>query len=127
METSILSSTKKILGLEPDDESFDLDVLTHINSAFSILSDIGIGPPGGYAISDATDTWDDLEIESQEIVNLIKTCIYLRVRLLFDPPQTSYLQAAFQHQIEEHEWRLNEMRENTDWVDPNPPPVGEAI
>jgi hypothetical protein len=127
MDTSILSSTKKILGLDPDDESFDLDVITHINSAFSILSDIGIGPHGGYGITDASDTWEDLGIESKEIVNLIKTCLYLRVRLLFDPPQTPYLQAAFQKQIEEHEWRLNQMRENVAWVNPNPPLTGEAV
>lgn len=126
MDTSILSSTKKILGLDPDDESFDLDVITHINSAFSILSDLGINSlPGG--ISDASDTWEDLGIESPEIVNLIKTCIYLRVRLLFDPPQTTYLQSAFQKQIEEHEWRLNQMRENVAWVNPNPPLTGEAV
>lgn len=127
MDQSILGSTKKILGLDPDDESFDLDVVTHINSVFAILSDLGVGPLGGYSILDGTALWEDLGIESQEILNLVKICIYLRVRLLFDPPQTPYLQSAFENQIQEHEWRLNQMRENVAWVDPNPSPMEEAV
>jgi len=127
MDTNILNSTKKILGLSCEDDSFDHDVMTHINSAFSILNDIGIGPPGGYALTDGTEDWSDLGIVSIPILNLVKTCVYLRVRLLFDPPQTSFLQAAYEQQIQEHEWRLNEMRESTAWVDPNPPPIPEEV
>lgn len=123
MDTSILNSTKKILGLDPDDESFDMDIVTHINSAFSIINELGVGPDDGYSIMDETDDWDDLGIVSTPILNLIKTCIYLRVRVMFDPPISSYLQDAFAQQIQEHEWRLNELREQTAWVDPNPPPV----
>lgn len=123
MDTSILNSTKKVLGLNSDDVSFDEDVIMFINSAFSIINELGVGPDDGYSITDETDDWDDLGIVSTPILNLIKTCIYLRVRVMFDPPISSYLQDAFAQQIQEHEWRLNELREQTAWVDPNPPPV----
>jgi hypothetical protein len=126
MDESILNSTKKILGVDPGDTSFDLDIITHINSSFSVLNDLGIGPVNGYAIEDEADVWADIGITSVPMLNLLKTCIYLQVRMLFDPPVTSYLQAAFKAQIDEHIWRLSEMRENVAWVDPDPPPLGEA-
>jgi hypothetical protein len=110
-----------------NDDSFDHDVITHINTAFSILNDLGVGPVGGYAISDESDSWSDLGIVSVPMLSLVKTCVYLRVRLLFDPPASSWVLSAMTQQIQEHEWRLNEMRENVAWVDPNPPPiVGEV-
>jgi hypothetical protein len=126
MDTSILNSTKRILGLSLDDESFDHDVITHINSAFSILNGLGIGPVEGFAIEDDTADWADFGITSLPTLNLLKTCIYLRVRMLFDPPNSSYLQAAFKQQIDEHEWRLSQMREATAWVDPDPPTTWRA-
>lgn len=126
METSILQSTKKILGVDPGDNSFDLDIITHINSAFSILSNLGVGPVVGFFIEDELADWADLGVVSIPMLGLIKTCIYLRVRMLFDPPTTSYLQDAFKQQILEHEWRLSEMREETAWVDPDPPNLGAA-
>jgi hypothetical protein len=126
MDTSILNSTKKILGLVDGDDSFDLDVITHINTAFSILNDLGVGPTGGYSIVDESDDWSDLGVTSVPMLNLIKTCVYLRVRMLFDPPVSSWVLNAMTQQIQEHEWRLNEMRETVSWVDPNPPPLGEA-
>jgi hypothetical protein len=127
MDTSILNSTKKILGISSDDESFDPDVITHINTAFSILNDLGVGPIGGYFIVDESDDWSDLGVTSVPMLSLIKTCVYLRVRLLFDPPASSWVLSAMTQQIQEHEWRLNEMRENVSWVDPNPPPPVEEV
>lgn len=127
METSILNSTKKILGLDSEDTSFDLDIITHINSAFSILNQLGIGPPSGFTIEDETAEWADFGVTDEPTLNLLKTCVYLRVRMLFDPPTTSYLQSALSRQIEEHDWRLSTMRETTAWVDPNPPIIGEAV
>lgn len=126
METSILNSTKKILGINPEDTSFDLDIITYINSAFSILNQLGIGPPSGFMIMDETSEWADFGVADEPTLNLLKTCIYLRVRMLFDPPATSYLQGAFEKQIQEHEWRLSAMREATAWVDPDPPTLGAA-
>lgn len=119
METSILKSTKKILGLAEDYTVFDLDVITHINSAFSTLTQLGVGPVEGFMIEDETADWSDFILDDLQY-NSIKTYVYLRVRQLFDPPTTSYLIAAFNDQIKELEWRLNVHREETGWVDPGP-------
>lgn len=126
MEESILKSVKKILGIYPDDDSFDLDIITHINSAFSVLHQLGIGPPDGYYIEDEEPVWEDFIEGPTPWLREVQTCVYLRVRLLFDPPQTSYAIAALERQIGEHEWRVNVMRENVEWTDPDPPgpPVG---
>lgn len=110
MEESILNSTKKILGLEKNYIPFDLDIITHINSAFSLLNQLGIGPTDGFSISDDTAEWADFGVPDNQL-HLIKTYIYLRVRLLFDPPGTSFLLEAAQNQIKEYEWRLSTLRE----------------
>ena len=126
MEESILQSTKKVLGIHPDDDSFDLDVMTHINSAFSILHQLGVGPVDGFFIEDEGPTWTDFVNEPLPIMNEVKTCVYLRVRMLFDPPTTSFLINSMERQIVEHEWRLSVMREGTpgdQWVPPLPPVV----
>jgi hypothetical protein len=118
---SILTSVKKILGLAESDTSFDVDVLLHINSVFSILDQIGIGPDGGFAIEDAAPTWDDFITDKR--LNSVKTYVYLRVRQLFDPPNTSFVIDSMNKQIAELEWRLNVVREGDSWVDPDPQPV----
>jgi hypothetical protein len=127
METSILISTKKILGLAAEYKAFDLDVLTHINSAFSTLHQLGVGPDDGFAIEDEAAEWSDFLLDNGAPFNAVKTYIYLRVRLLFDPPTTSYASEALQHQVEELEWRLNVMREDIEWVNPNPPIQPEEV
>jgi hypothetical protein len=126
MEESVLLSTKKILGISPDDDAFDLDVITHINSAISILEQVGI-PNEGY-IQDDEPTWGDVfagivDDPNRNQLQLIRTIVYLQVRLLFDPPATSFLIAATQEQIREHIWRLNVRREDIEYVDPDPPGV----
>jgi hypothetical protein len=121
MEMSILNSTKKILGIASDYTAFDLDVITHINSAFSTLTQLGVGPAEGFMIEDDTAVWTDFILGDPEY-NQVKSYVFLRVRLLFDPPATSYLITAYQDQIRELEWRLNTHREETQWVDPDPPP-----
>lgn len=120
MEQSILTSTKKILGIAEDYTVFDLDIITHINSAFSTLTQLGVGPANGFMINDAEPVWADF-IESDLQYNSVKSYVFLKVRQLFDPPATSYLISAVERQIEELEWRLNVHREETGWVDPNPP------
>lgn len=110
MEPSILISTKKILGISANYDAFDLDVLTHINASFSILNQLGVGPVDGFFIEDETAVWDDFVVpENQK--NLVKTYIFLKVRMLFDPPATSFLISAAERQIQEYEWRLNVFRE----------------
>lgn len=120
METSILKSTKKILGIADDDTAFDLDIITHINAVFGTLTQLGVGPIGGFAIEDATLKWDSFLADKPQ-QQLVKTYVFLKVRMLFDPPTTSYLLAAAKEQIEQFEWRISVNREETDWVDPNPP------
>lgn len=120
MEQSILKSTKKILNVDPDDDSFDLDILTHINTALSHLQQIGIGPPDGFVIDSDEATWDDfLSGASNSILSAAKTNVYLRVRSVFDPPTLSHVLTAMQQQLTESDMRLSMMREGTEWVDPN--------
>lgn len=112
MEASILTSTKKVLGLAEAYTAFDEDILMHINAAFSTLSQLGIGPVGGFMIEDETAEWADFVVP-QEQLNTVKSYIYLRVRMLFDPPSTSFHLEAMQRQITEFEVRLTTWR---DWL-----------
>ena len=119
MEQSILTSTKKILGIAEDYTVFDLDIITHINTAFSTLTQLGVGPVTGFQIEDDEAVWTDF-IENDLQYNSVKSYVFLRVRQLFDPPSTSYLISAYDKQIQELEWRLNTHREETGWVHPDP-------
>lgn len=119
MSDSILNTTKKILGIEADYMAFDPDIMMHINSVFSTLYQLGIGPEDGFEIISADATWDDF-IGGDPKLNSVKTYVYLRVRLLFDPPTTSYLIGALKEQVQEIEWRLNTYREGVSWTNPNP-------
>lgn len=115
----ILDDTKKALGLDPSYTAFDPDIIMFINSVCSTLNQLGIGPADGFSIEDDSAGWEDL-IGVDQRLNMVKTYVYLRVRLLFDPPSTSYLVDALKQQITEHEWRLNVVRESDAWVDPDP-------
>ena len=126
MLTSILNSTKKNLGIDSEYTAFDEDIMMHINSVLSTLCQIGIGPEEGFDISDETAVWADF-LGTDKRLNSVKTYVYLRVRLLFDPPQTSFLIASLQKQLEEIEWRLNVTRESAAWINPNPEPVEDVI
>lgn len=128
MEQSILTSTKKILGIAADYTVFDLDIITHINSAFSTLTQLGVGPAEGFMIEDADAEWEDFIVDDMQY-NSVKSYVYLKVRQLFDPPSTSYLIGAVEKQIQELEWRLNVRREETEWDDPTvtPDPIDEAV
>jgi hypothetical protein len=103
---SILTSIKKLLGIEESYEHFDTDIIIHINSALMGLTQIGVGPTGGFSISDKAAEWGDL-IGDRIDLESIKSYIYLKVRLIFDPPQTGFLVDAIKNQITELEWRLN--------------------
>lgn len=117
MSESILKSTKKNLGIEENYNVFDSDILMHINSVFSTLNQLGIGPALGYEIESDSDTWDTFLLGDSRL-NAVKTYVYLRVRLLFDPPSTSFHITSIKEQIQELEWRLNAQRENVTWVNP---------
>lgn len=103
---SIVNKTKKILGIEADYDAFNIDIITHINSVFSDLVLLGIGSEVGFAIEDETTEWSSY-LESKLYLNQVKSYMYLRVRLLFDPPSTSFAIDAMQKQIEKYEWLLS--------------------
>lgn len=119
--TSILDDTKKMLGLGASYTAFDPDVIMHINTVLSILNQLGIGPVAGFMIADNTVTWDAFIGSTDPTLNAVKSYIFMKVKMLFDPPQTSFVIEAINKQIEELEWRLNVNREGTSWTDPNPP------
>lgn len=94
-----------MLGINEDDFSFDYEVIGHINSALFILNQLGVGPTSGFYITGPSETWQDL-IGDRKDLELIKTDAYLRVKLMFDPPQNSFLVTSIQKQIEEFDWRI---------------------
>jgi hypothetical protein len=129
MSDSILDSTKKALGIESDYTAFDVDILMHINSVFSTLHQLGVGPGEGFVVEDAATQWSTF-IGDDDRLNSVKTYMYLKVRLLFDPPGTSYLIDSLRKQAEELEWRLNVVRDTVEGLPippaPDPDP-GEVV
>jgi len=115
--TSILTSIKKVLGVDESYTAFDEDILMHINSVFSTLNQLGIGPTEGFMIEDSTATWDAF-LGTDKRLNAVKTYTYLSVRFLFDPPTTSFVIDAMQKQIGELAWRLNIVKEGDSWAPP---------
>lgn len=105
MSDSILTSTKKALDIPEDYTVFDQNIIMHINSVFSTLTQLGIGPDEGFAIENDTSTWTHF-LAGNAKFNFVKTYMYLRVRMLFDPPATSFLIDALNKQREELEWRI---------------------
>lgn len=103
---SILTSIKKLLGIPEDYEQFDAEIIIHINSVFSILTQIGVGPDSGYKIVGKEETWDDF-LSGRIDIEDVKTYVYLKVRLAFDPPINASVVDAIKNQISEYEWRIN--------------------
>ena len=109
---SILTSIKKLLGIEEEYTHFDADIIMHINSVFSDLTQIGVGPAEGFSISDSSTTWREYTEDNPTIAN-VKQYIYLKVRLVFDPPTNSSVLAAMERTMDKLEWRLNVAAEST--------------
>ena len=106
METSILTSIKKLLGVAEDYVEFDEDIMTHINSVFLNLTQLGVGPEEGFMIENDTAEWGDFINDSVQL-QAVKTYVYLKVKLLFDPPLSSSVTESINRMIAELEWRLN--------------------
>lgn len=106
MDNSILASIKKLLGLNPDYDDFDQDIIMHINSVFMILTQLGVGPSKGYAITDDSSTWDEY-LPEDPILESVKSYMYMKVRLLFDPPTSSSAMESMNRLINEFEVRIN--------------------
>ncbi len=105
MITSILTSIKKALGIEEEYTHFDPDIIMHINSAFFVLHQLGVGPETPFSIKDKSATWDEF-IDADKL-ELVKTYIYMVVRRAFDPPSNSAHLNALSEMIKEYEWRMN--------------------
>lgn len=104
--TSILTSVKKMLGIAEEYDHFDSDIIMHINSVFAILTQLGVGPKEGFFIEDDTTSWSDF-IQSNSLLNQVKSYMYLKVKLLFDPPLSSSVIESTNRLISELEWRIN--------------------
>jgi hypothetical protein len=105
MNESILTTIKKLLGISEEDTSFDIDIIVNINSAFSILYQLGVGD-SGFSITGSSETWSDY-LEDMSKLEMIKNYIYLKVKLVFDPPQSSRVIESYENQIKELEFRIN--------------------
>lgn len=103
---SILTSIKKMLGIDEEYDCFDTDIILHINSVFMILTQLGVGPSEGFTISDKATTWDEFLQDTKKLES-VRSYVYLKVKLLFDPPLSSAVMDATNRLLSELEWRLN--------------------
>ena len=103
---SILTSIKKLLGIAEEYTQFDVDIIKHINTVFMILTQMGVGPPEGFSITGVYETWDDFLSGSTNLEG-VKTYVYMKVQLMFDPPTSSAKLDSANRIINELEWRLN--------------------
>jgi len=106
MDDSILISIKDAVSVPVDETEFDGELLMHINSAFFILNQLGVGPEKPFIVDSDSQTWTDF-MDTMDELSLVKTYIQLKVRVLFDPPTSSQLMTSINEQIKEYEWRLN--------------------
>lgn len=109
MEESILTSIKKLLGITDDYTHFDQDIVLQINSAFSTLNQLGVGPEEGFSIEDASAVWSDFITDSR--LNFAKTFVQIKVKLAFDPPTSGTLMDSYNRQLDELTWRLSVVKD----------------
>lgn len=102
---SILLTIKKLIGMDADYNAFDVDIIVAINGSFMILNQLGVGPDTPFMITGADESWEDFS-DGMNQIELVKNYIYLRTKLLFDPPSTGVLHEAIERQISEFEFRL---------------------
>lgn len=107
MTDSILLTIKKMLGIAEEYVAFDIDLIVNINSVFFTLNQLGVGPREPYRINGSKETWNDFLQDQRENLPAVETYVYLKTRLLFDPPTNSFLVDAIQKQCDELEWRMN--------------------
>lgn len=103
---SILTSIKKLLGIAEDYKHFDADIIMHINGVFMILNQLGVGPTNVFSIMDEKSTWNDFLPDNTNL-EAVKTYVYLKVRLIFDPPTSGIVTESMNKMVSECEWRLN--------------------
>lgn len=101
---SILASIKKLLGIHEEYTVFDQDLIININTAFSVLNQLGVGPKAGYMIEGYDEVWDEY-LEGYNFM-MVKTFVFITVKLAFDPPTSSVLMESYTNRLRELEWRL---------------------
>ena len=112
-DQSILDSVKKVIGMDPSYTAFDIDIIMHINTQFSKLYNLGVGPKNAaFEIEDKTAKWSDF-LQGKTNINMAKTYVCMSVRLILDPPPTSFGLAAIKEEIEQMGWRLNVLDDDT--------------
>ena len=118
-DDKILSTIKTLVDVPQDYDVFDNKLLLYINSVFMTLDDLGVGPEGGFFVSSDEVKWSNfLNTVDYEYFSAVSTYVGLKVRMLFDPPQTGPLLDSMQKMIEQYEWRLNVRREHKNYVPP---------
>ena len=126
MTDSIFSSVKKVVGLLGDDDSFDEDILLHINSVVSTLRQLGLSIPADFYVRDDVQTWRDLLGEFRDL-DLVKSYMTMKVRLMFDPPSSSFGLASMTEMVTELEWRINVLTDQPYSVPVLPSPEGSEV
>lgn len=106
MEESIFESIKSLLGPDASYDVFDQDILIHINTAIAVLTQLGVGPSTGFIVTGPDETWSDF-IGDLKTLQMVKSYIYMKVKMAFDPPANSSVLNAYQEACKEYEWRLN--------------------
>lgn len=111
-QTSILSTIKTMLVGEVNAgefDPFDAELVTHINGALSVLWQLGVGGTNGFQITGSNETWEDLGIASNFRLNMVKNYIYLKIKIVFDPPGSSYALTALKEEANMLEWRITNL------------------
>ena len=126
MTDSIFESVKKVVGLLGDDGSFDEDILLHINSVVSTLRQLGLSIPADFYVRDEVQTWRDLLGEFRDL-DLVKSYMTMKVRLMFDPPASSFGLKSMEEMVKEYEWRINVLTDQPYSVPVLPSPEGSEV
>lgn len=103
---SILDTVKKFVGASPDDTAFDSDIIMLTNTFFSVLNQLGVGPDSGFMVQDKTNEWAEI-LNGDDRLEMVKTYICLRAKLVFDPPTSSIVADAIKSAANDLEWRIS--------------------
>lgn len=106
MSSSILNTIKKLLGMTPEYTAYDEDVIVAINATFNVLYQLGVGPAEPFSIEDKNTTWD-MYTEDRKTIEMVKEYIFMKVKLIFDPPLNASVLESYKQMVSEYEWRLN--------------------